>query len=102
MLIALLTAAALSAASGPPVMRVEGVPLTFARPGDVEVFVDRVAAESRAFCAVHHARVTPEQAGDSRPCARVMGDRAARALSPDARARFIQAGGVRALHRRLR
>lgn len=102
----LAAAAALSTAPAvardPPPMYLNAVPLDFADPAHVEVFVARTVEESRAYCARHHAAVTPGAADSPAACERIMGDRAARALPWAARRAFVRAGGLQALHRRQR
>ena len=107
--LAALAALAVLAASAPrafaddlPPMRIGGVSIDFTDPVNVEVFVRRTAAVSRAYCAVHHARVTPDDGDEHTVCERAMGDRAVRALPTPAWRAFVRAGGVRALHRRQR
>ena len=101
--LAVLAASAPKAfAYDPPPMRIVGVSIDFTDPVNVEVFVQRTAAESRAYCAVHHARVTPDHGDEPTACERAMGDRAVRALPTPAWRAFVRAGGIQALHRRQR
>lgn len=100
MLIALMAAAALSSPAAEPVMTVRAAGLDFARRADVAVFVDRVLTESRRFCAVHHARITPDHVDQPAACERAMADAAVRELPTEHWRRFVRAGGVAALHRR--
>lgn len=105
MLTALMAAAALSAANPPaadPVMTVRAAGLDLASRSDVNIFVDRVLVESRRFCALHRARITPDHVDEPAVCERAMADAAVQALPTPHWRRFVGAGGVAALHRRRR
>ena len=94
-------AAALMAEPTAPAMTVPAADLDLSRPADVETFAGRVAAESRRFCAAHRAVVTPERVSPP-ACERGMARLAVEGLSTPQWRRFVAAGGMRALNRRLR
>lgn len=94
-------AAALIAEPAAPAMTVPAADLDLSRPADVETFAERVATESRRFCAVHRAVVTPDHATPP-TCERGMARLAVEGLSTPQWRRFMAAGGMRALNRRLR
>lgn len=86
----------------PPVMRVAAHGLDLSSAGDASVFADRIADQSRRFCAVHAATITAERLGKPRLCERGMGEAAVLALPEAHRRHFVRAGGTSALHRRQR
>lgn len=103
------TLIAVALAAGPmdpvrdtPVMRVRAAGLNLSETRDAALFADRVAEESRRFCAVHVARITPEHPANPRPCERGMAEEAVRALPEAHRQRFRAAHGPALLYRRLR
>ncbi|MFJ6025601.1 hypothetical protein ACIQC9_13500 [Brevundimonas sp. NPDC092305] len=87
------------AADPAPVMRVQATGLNLARRADAVVFAGRVAEQSRAFCAVHVERITPEHVGDPRFCERGMARETLHVLPAEHRAAFYRAGGRRVLTR---
>lgn len=68
-----------------------------ARPADAARLADRFRDASRAWCDVHHRRVTPHARAACEP---EMRRRLVGALPPDDRRDFVQVGGMRALNRR--
>jgi UrcA family protein len=98
----LITALAVALAFEPtaPAMTVPAAGLDLSRPADAEVFAERVAAESRRFCAAHRAVITPDQASPP-ACERGMARLAVEGLPTPQWRRFVGAGGMRALSRRL-
>lgn len=87
------------AADPAPVMRVPASGLNLARRADAVVFARRVAEQSRAFCAVHVERITPEHVGDPRFCERGMARETMSVLPAEHRNAFYRAGGRRVLNR---
>lgn len=99
---AVLAAGPMDPARDTPVMRVQAAGLNLSESRDAALFADRVAEQSRRFCAAHVARITPEHPADPRHCERGMAEAAVRALPEAHRRRFREAGGPRIVYRRLR
>jgi UrcA family protein len=102
-LLAVSLAAAVPADAGraPPVMRVPAAGLDLSTPRDSTIFAERVADQSRRFCATHLLAVTPDRA-DPRLCERGMGEAVVRALPEGHREAFMRSGGLLSLKRRQR
>ena len=83
-------------------MRVPAAGLDLSDAGEAAVFADRVAEESRRFCAVHVERITPEHPDHPRRCERGMAEAAILALPEQRRQMFIRSGGPGLLYRQLR
>lgn len=99
---AVLAAGSLDPVRDTPVMRVQAAGLNLSETRDAALFADRVAEQSRRFCAAHVARITPEHPADPRHCERGMAEAAVRALPETHRQRFRAARGPALLYRRLR
>jgi UrcA family protein len=100
MFLSTVLAALLLSDPAAPTMTVPAAGLDLSRPADAALFAERVATESRRFCAAHRRLVTPEHAAPG-VCERGMARLAVEQLSTPRWRRFVAAGGMRVLSRRL-